>query len=191
MSSIPFWEDSPRLWDTVTIGGYTLPGIASVKGDVSRRVETANVVGSDGTRATDLGYGGCQVTVTLQLWEQAHLDAYVDIAGHIRPKATPLDAQGQPISQAPQALDVLHPALAAAGVRSLIVFRLGLPEKTQQKGVYEVQIELQEFVPEKKGTAKAITTSVPIADVSDAAAQRKTAQDKAPSATPPPPTGKK
>jgi hypothetical protein len=181
MSSIPFWEDSPGLWDTVTIGGYTLPGIASVKGDVTRRVETANVVGEDGTRATDLGYGGAQVTVTLQLWRQADLDAYVQIAEHIRPR----------LGGKPDALDVLHPALAAVGIRSLIVFRLGLPEKTQQKGVYEVQIELQEFVPQKKGTVKAITTSAASTDVSDSLSTMVTAQDKAPSAKPPPPTGKK
>ena len=182
MSSIPFWESSPLLWDTVTIGGYTLPGVASLKGDITRRVETANVVGEDGTRATDLGYGGAQVTVTLQLWQQAHLDAYTQIAEHIRPR----------LGGKPDALDVLHPALAAVGIRSLIVFRLGLPEKTQQKGVYEVQIELQEFVPQKKGTVKAITTSAAASvDVSDPLSQMVTAQDKAPSAAPPPPTGKK
>jgi hypothetical protein len=153
-----------------------------LKGDINRRVETNTTPGQDGTKSTDLGYGGCQVTVTLQLWTQAHLDAYIKIANYIRPKA----------GGKPDALDVLHPSLAAVGIRSLIVFRLGLPEKAQAPGVYEVQVELEEFVPEKKGTTKVVTTStsVPV-DPSTALAGLDTAQDTPPSASMPPPTGKK
>lgn len=145
--SVPYWEDQPRLWDVVKIGGIALPGVAIPTGGVGRKIDTAEVPGSDtGATQTDLGYEGSAVTVRVRMWTQAHLDAYAQIVKKFRPR------RGE---SKPKPVDVIHPALAVLEIRLLTIQRMGVPEPSQEAGIYEASIEFLEFISEvKEGKAE-------------------------------------
>lgn len=157
--AIPYWGDSPELWDVVKMGGIKMPGTARVTGKVSRKVDVQPIPGDEsGGTQTDLGYEGAKINVTVRMWTQAHLDAYEMFASHFRPKKD---------DKKPAPIDVIHPALGVVGIRSLTVIDVGIPEPAQQPGMYEATVELIEFISEvKKGKGEAKTLDASDTDIS-------------------------
>lgn len=139
MGKVPFWADSPFPWQQVRINGETLPGIATVTGDVGRKVDTAQAPGNDGGTFTHLGYEPAEVEVKLVLATPEHLEAFTRLAPTIRPR------KGE---KSPKPVNVYHPALELLGIRSLFLMKIGIPEPGSVKGTYEVKLGFAEFIPE-------------------------------------------
>lgn len=186
---VPYWESAPLLWDTVIIGGLKMPGIARVSGGIGRKINTQAIPGDEsGGTQTDLGYDGGRATITLKFWTQEHLDTFGLFADKYRPKKD---------EEKPAPLDVIHPALAVVGMRSLTLEKLGLPEPTSSPGVYEAVLDFLEFIPEIKagqGEANLLANagSTDITDLGFAGQEQiqgTGADAPGPSATPPEPIG--
>jgi len=75
-----FWDDSPELWDTVTLAGAPLPGVARVTGAHGRKLDVKSAPGRNGARIVDKGYEPAKVEIALKLWTKEQLDAWRAIA---------------------------------------------------------------------------------------------------------------
>lgn len=161
--AIPSWLDAPFTWDTLIVAGKEIPGLARVRAAREYKVDKKNGAGADGATLTGLGHLPVEATITLKLWQPAQAQELQQLLPLILPKPK----KGRPVP-----VDVSHPALAFLGVRALYFTRVGAPEPTSEKGVYEVELKGTEFLPVQNGqnvtfTAKASQstslTTVPVA----------------------------
>jgi hypothetical protein len=115
VASIPFWTDDPESWDTVVLGGATLPGIAEVHFDKSRDVDKKKSKGNDGITLTDNGADAAEGEITLTIWTAEQWRDWQ----RIKPKLDPQKAGG---IKSP--LTIIHPMAASAGVDTVYVEKL-------------------------------------------------------------------
>lgn len=76
--SVPFWNDEPDLWDTVSIDGRPLPGKAEVEHSLGRKLDDQSPPGADGANIRDKGYKLAKISVELTLWTAQQLEEYAD-----------------------------------------------------------------------------------------------------------------
>lgn len=148
-----FWVDlkkgeSPiRIWDKLTLGGITFPGIAGVECSVGLDLEVAKYqtrlpAGTQPAQfqigLVDKGYAPGDVRAFIQVWT---LDQWEDLKETL-PKFSPRsgDKQGSALGGTPNnpsaktanakgrdAFDISHPATALLGISSVIVKKISLP----------------------------------------------------------------
>lgn len=136
LDDAPFWGDSPKTWDTVTLGDITLPGVAKVTGKIAMRKDRKRVGGKNGATITHLAYDPSPVSITLQLWTKDHWLSFKVLAGLIRPRRT-----------APVAFDIQHPATAVYGIASVEIIDAGFPQQQGDSDIYAVEIKALEYFP--------------------------------------------
>jgi hypothetical protein len=101
VTRVPIWETGSvgpdplpgGPWDTVILGGITMPGRALVEATRRRKLDHKSAPGGDTTTSTDLGYEAAEITIKLTVWEQGQLDALYDAMAKLTPvpkKATVL-----------------------------------------------------------------------------------------------------
>jgi len=168
-TGVPFWGDQPESWDTVRIDGITIPGVVRLEGSVGQRWETREVPGQNGAKITRLGYEAAKVSIRILMATEEHLRAFEKLVPLIRPKASDkketivtgsLKTGKTSRERRPEdAFNVEHPALALYGMKTFICERAGLPEqKGDSSGMYEVKLELLEYVnQEKVGTTSGVS----------------------------------
>lgn len=86
MPAAPFWEDTPDPWDVLVLGGLTVPGITTVTGRASRKMDTRSGPGSDGARVRDKGYEPAQVEARNRIWRADQLAALTTLLATINPR---------------------------------------------------------------------------------------------------------
>lgn len=150
-TKVPFWGDTPQVWDRVKIADLTLPGTCQISGSIARKVDSAKTPGKDGKTSTHLAYDGAKFDVTIFMWEEVHLAKFMEIAGKLRPR------KGEPAKP----VTIYHPTLEAYGIRACELMELGFIEDGPQDGVKQVKIHFEEYIPDTqrsdvtKATAKA------------------------------------
>lgn len=155
-SSEPFWDTEglpeelspPSAWDVVLFAGKPTPGIAVVSGRNGVSLDKKKSPGTDGATITALGYEPAEVDIAIRIWTAAQWAAWQQL----RPVLTARPNKGKP-----QPLQVYHPALADAGIRSLYVREIGLPRDIQPKGTKEILIRCSEWLPKPTGKGKDAT----------------------------------
>lgn len=140
-TKVPFWGDAPDVWNRVKIASLTLPGLCQMSGSIKRRVDSVTTPGKDGKTSTHLAYGGATFDVTIFMWEEVHLEKFLQIAEELRPRKG--EAPAKPVS-------VYHPTLEAYGIRACEVMEIGLIEDGPQEGVKQVKIHFEEYIPESQ-----------------------------------------
>lgn len=145
---IPHWDDDPKSWDTLLLGGAELPGVVDIDGSKGRKVDVKTRKGSDGATLTDNGYDPAKVTIKLRIWTPEQWRLWQIIFPLIDPKR---------LGSVRVPFDVQHPSLAAIGIRSVYVTTVAVPKL--QGGVLNVTLNAVEWFPEPKkakaGTPKA------------------------------------
>ncbi len=167
-----FWIDlkkgeSPiRIWDKLTLGGITFPGICGIECSVGLDVDIAKYQTRlpSGTSPAqfliglvDKGYSPGKVRAILQIWEQ---DQWEDLKETL-PKFSPRsgDKQGSSFGGTPNnpsaktanakgrdAFDIAHPATALLGIASVIVTNITLPMVIDQ--TLYVQMDMLQYFPQ-------------------------------------------
>lgn len=124
-------------WDEVRLGSNEpLPGVARVSGSFSRKVDVALSPGTDGSTLTDLGYQPASIEITLTMWTNIQLVEWEGLLPKLRPKP------GKGIGEA---LDISHPATRAAGIRSVYITSVTLPQPGEVTGTVSVTIQCIEY----------------------------------------------
>lgn len=147
-----FWIDllkgeSPiRVWDKLTLGGITFPGLCKIETGTSLELDVAKFIkkGQSATdppiyniRLTDRGYAPGDVRAMIAIWEQ---DQWEDMKetlpkfsprtgsddkgkpnGPSGPVATRAKSQQQQNLAGRDAFDIVHPATALLGISSVLV----------------------------------------------------------------------
>jgi len=161
----PFWDDdaapswvvfnAPGLgsqWDTAWLAGKQLPGVVSVKGKTSRKIDIKNSPGSDGATITALGYEPAEMDITLRMWTPAQFVAWQAMLPDIQPK------MGKPPA-AP--LDLAHPGANSYGIKAVIIKNVSIPD-VDDKQIATVTITCIQWLTAKKvGTQTAKTAKGP------------------------------
>jgi hypothetical protein len=150
-----FGDSIVSIWDRFVVAGRALPGVATVEGSKSCKLDQRNAPGTDGATLTHMGNESSPVTVRLRIWTADQYEAW---------KSRREELMASTGKARPKPVMVYHPALADLGIKSLYVKEVGFL-RTQPGGLGEVIIKFLEFLPPSKAgvsTPKAaINTSVP------------------------------
>ena len=170
--NVPFWSDSPSTWDSVVIAGFTLPGVCTVNGRVSRRVDKKSAPGTNGQTVTYVGDDVAEFDITVRMWTSDHLTTFINLLTFLKDQKSPDDAAGLAIasgssskltvkvnsdrgySKFPMApVSVTHPTLTMYRVRAAHVLEYGFPRPVGDAaaGIYEVTIKMIEHITLNKG----------------------------------------
>lgn len=162
-SPIPFWDELQNLeptnanipvWDQVQLAGQVLPGLCSVSGGRSKRFDVKKAKGKNFATLTHQGFDPAMVKVTQRIWTPQQLYA----VWLMQPIIQPLSATLPPASSL--ALDIYHPALVLEGVTSVVVSRTSFFRPVSGlRGVWEREIDFQEWNPEQKTNVTNTPTS--------------------------------
>jgi len=142
--------DNPGAWDVVVIAGQQSPGICEL-GDVKRAHEwdVKKGKGSLAATTTFVGRPPAKFTITFRLWQSDHFAAWDDFV---------LLLQYNPTKKAVAAVDIYHPALAFAGIHSVVTESIGAPHH-EGDGMYTIAIEFLEYFPAPKVSAVSTPTT--------------------------------
>lgn len=169
-----FWVDLVkgesviRVWDKLTLGGITFPGLASVQASVGLDLEVAKYQLSapqpaTGTPAkfqislTDKGYAPGSVQAIIQIWDKDQWEDMKDTlpkfsprsgdktsgnlgAPGINQRSALLSAKGR------DAFDIVHPSTALLGIDAIIVNKVSVLPIVEQTLV--VQLEMTQYFPQ-------------------------------------------
>jgi hypothetical protein len=159
----PFWADGATggaeqlgpapPWYRVQLGGVWLPGMCVVRspGRV-RKVLPAAAAGDSAEEITDTGAENAGAQIVCYMWTLEHLKRWEVFLEQ-------LEEQGGSRGD-PKALDVVHPGLNLAGISSLYVLGVSIPEPSNRPGMFEATLLATEFRPKKPGKPKTIASSV-------------------------------
>ncbi len=133
-------------WDRVRLGGKDLPGLARVRGKLSRKVDVKHAPERFGATLTDLGVAPAQFQIVLRLWTPDHLNSWELFAPFLAPP---------PNKRNPKPIEVEYPSLILHGIRRVYVVGIGLLEETQVAGVWQTTLDCLEWRP--ASPAEAVT----------------------------------
>jgi hypothetical protein len=143
------WTDDAFAWGVCSLGQYKLPGLAKVKPESSRKIDVKAVPGSDGGSITDKGYEGAKVTIELVMWLKSHREALATIIPAISPRKA---------GKKREAFDIVHPAAALHGIRSVMIQSIKGPIVGSIEGTKELTIECLEWMPQPKKNTSVTAT---------------------------------
>lgn len=86
MPSAPFWETTPDVWDVLVLGGHTLPGLTSISGRASRKMDVRSPPGGDGARVRDRGYEPAALEARNRVWLPEQLEQLQEVLTAIHPR---------------------------------------------------------------------------------------------------------
>jgi len=113
---IPHWSKAPSVWDTVTLGGVVMPGVATVECDRKATIDKKKPKGKNNATPTVQGVESPEVSIHWELNTEDEWNAFVEALAKVEPQV------GQP-------LDIAHPATAARKIDAILVESLKGPIK--------------------------------------------------------------
>jgi hypothetical protein len=155
---IPFPDDDPAAWDTVTIGKQDFPGVVEPDGSKGRKIETRSPRGGDGATLSDNGYEPAKFTITLKLATREEWALWCKIAPLIDPRRK---------GSLRTPFDVVHPVFADVNVTQIYVEKV-YAVKRQPDGLLIKRLDVVEWFP---APTAAKATSSPATGASKIAAE--------------------
>lgn len=131
-------EEPANPWDKVSLGPYTLPGLVKVTVIRERKLDKKKPPGTHGATITDQGYNPAEVEIKQLIWKPSHWTKMQDIWATIEPAPSKVDASP---------LDIIHPAAAIRGVKSVYVERIDGPEDGEITGTKLFTYKCTEWFP--------------------------------------------
>jgi hypothetical protein len=144
----PHWDLAD--WDKLTIGSTILPGIWSVDGEATRRVELKPRKGEDGAVIKDQGYENAKITLTGRMMTQPEYEELQVALKEIHPRRK---------GAARDPLTIIHPAITSLGVEAVYVTSIKTP--TLDNGICTQVIEVIEFTAQPKAAKKKLMWAPP------------------------------
>jgi hypothetical protein len=163
-STIPFWDVPPLSldpsaanfspWDTISFAGQVFPGLARVRGDKPKRIDRKLKKGNSSATLTFVGYAPSEFDVILSIWEPSQFSLLQALMPTLLPKP---GKPGTSTNFSP--VDVSHPALALANIRSCIIEKVGILQPGNPKGVWDLRMRCIEYYQPTKADQTATATS--------------------------------
>jgi hypothetical protein len=154
--TVPFWEDDPSAWDSLSIADIGFLGLVEVDVKIGRKLDTRSAPGADGATVRDKGYEPAKVKLTLTCWDREGYTSLVAILDELNPRTNP--NRRRPVA-------IVHPALALLGIVSVYVESIGgLKPKGSGEGWYGMDIECVEYAPPAPTRRNVTRTPTPAPD---------------------------
>jgi hypothetical protein len=156
--AVPSWIADPDSWDTLHLGKWQLPGIASVKIKRSRKVDKKEGKDSGGATSTVKGPSVADLDIEILIWDPATID---DDMAALEDFLNENDPRNGVTSQP---LDIAHPKAELRRVASILIEDIDGPDPKNQdapgSGAWILKIKASEYSPAKKQAARTPNTSV-------------------------------
>lgn len=133
----------PNPWDTVILGGESLPGVCVVKGTPTLAFDKKKAGGIDGATITVNGYLPGPIEIEVTMWTPEQFARMKQIAPKLWTKPNKKTAAAS-LKKA-----ITHPAFALWGITAVVVLGVSVPEKGPLEGTKVVKIKCVEYVPTK------------------------------------------
>lgn len=175
---------SPNPWEVVVLAGRALPGICTIKGLPTLKIDQKKKGGSDSITFTATGYLPGPLELSCEIWTKAQWAIFQDVAALVwrkpNKKSKPSDL----------ALPIAHPSLALWGISQVIVqgVSTGKPGQVRQSRIFDFRL-LEYVGPAKGDKTKTAKPAKPIAKIDPRIPDPIANEAKKPSDTPPGPGG--
>lgn len=160
-------SEHPDLYDTIVFRGAPSPGVVVVRG--AERLFDWKKKKAKGSSGANLNYDGSPTpsfSFVFTLWHDHETDVnHLDEWAH---RFLPVLITSVPDNKTPEASDVYHPHLAAIGISSIVVEKIGQLE-AQGRGRWTVEVKCTPYAPpvKTKGKSKPKGSQDPYAFLSD------------------------
>ena len=151
---------SSNPWDVVKVNGTPLPGIWTATATPSLQLDVQKPNGYDGAALVQKGYVPAGITITGQIWtpdQWAHFQELIPTFWRAPNKWAINDVKKQAaqIVGAQLSVSIDYPGLAPLGIGSMVIYQMGPPEDTDQKGVKQIRMMARQYiaVPQKRNSA--------------------------------------
>lgn len=141
---VPNPLDFPDLWDHFLLNGQVSPGQALVAGaGRPRKWDEQNGTGNSGATLKFNGEGLAEFSVELTFWETVHFDEWAEFKALLEP----------PGGTRPKALDIYHPALEDAKIKTVVVADVSQLTQDGDDGKWKVKIDFKQYREPKPAAA--------------------------------------
>lgn len=162
--TLPLWKSTGSAqWDTLVIGGYPFPGVATLKITPKRKVQIKTSKDTNGTSLEDTGYEGAKIDGKLRVWTDEQVDEIFRLLSFLHPRSQ---------SGVSTPLTIVHPIATMFGIQAIYFpeFSIATPTAT----FFELSFKALEWFPGLKkkppspgGTGGSSGTSGGKVDASD------------------------
>jgi len=137
--TVPHWDDAPDVWDTLTLGAVTLPGVSRLIIARELKVDEKDPKGKNAATLTVQGVKNASGTIKNVISTVEELTALQAALAVVEPKA----GKGAPVP-----FDVVHPVATLRGLVSVLVTKVSGPELVD--GLMTTTLDWKQFdVPAK------------------------------------------
>jgi len=147
-TEFPFWDGTggvgDKAWNTVWLGGVSLPGNCTVDCEKKRSIEKKKTKGTDGTTVTDQGDELVEVKIRVEVHKPDQWREWQAVLGQIWPKKAGGDRQP---------LEIIHPLPNFLGIKDVYIERL--KPNPPENQVMIIEIDCTEYAPNPKPVEKA------------------------------------
>ena len=138
------YDQPPNPWDVCVIGPVTLVGIVEVHVVRERKIDIKKSPGTHGATETDQGYAPAEIEIKQTIWKPSHFQQMQGVWGVLEPEPSKQDATP---------LDIMHPATAMRGVKSIYIQKIEGPDKGTTPGSKVFTYRCVEWYPKPKAGA--------------------------------------
>jgi hypothetical protein len=141
--TIPSWKDNGNAWDSLILGGLTIPGVAKVSGKVAEKIDVQVVKGTKGAKTVDEGPEPASLTIEIEQTKD-EASEFEKILDTLHPRKN--DQHAGP-------LEIIHPSANLLGITSIKIKSISLPQLDSDLIKWTIEA-IEHFQEPKKAKAK-------------------------------------
>lgn len=145
--TVPHWDTDPDVWDTVTLGAVTLPGVSRLTIARELKVDEKDAKGRNAAKLTVQGVKNASGSIKNTVATVAELEALQAALAALEPKA----GKGEPVP-----FDIVHPVATLRGLVSVLVTKVTGPELVA--GLMTTTLDWRQFDVPPKPTSTTLGT---------------------------------
>lgn len=134
-----WFEVNPDPGAVVVLGGFAIPGIATVKAPkFEAKIDSKESKGANGAKISFDGAKSAETEIEIMVWTSSQYAELVAMLSVLKPP----DGKGEP-----QPWGVVYPFFNDVGISSVVVKEVEGPGFGKQKGTYEAKLKVMEWRP--------------------------------------------
>lgn len=138
----PVYSENP--WDVVVIAGHALPGVNTIEGLPTLKIDQKKKGGGDSITLTATGYLPGPIVVSCEIWTKAQWEVFQTVAAVIWRKPNKKSKLKD------LAIPIAHPDLALWGISQVVVQGVSLSSKGKVPQARVYKLRLLEYVGNEK-----------------------------------------
>lgn len=150
--SVPWPDEAPELWNTLSLGGVALPGLAKVDVRVSQEIEVKKPKGKHGATETRQGYNPADVKIRLRFWEPEQFTQFQTVLAKLWPEVAASKKDGQP-GKVDGPVKIDHPKTRLWNITAIQIKSIDDKNGDSPGGFYDIDLDCIKYYPPPKVNA--------------------------------------